>query len=157
SPAAATSAADRQPSARCDGCSGRTMTAMHRFVLVVLADLAGRRDVPRRLVRVDRDGFEDFLRRRGVEVIVPDGGGRTPIRIERPDDFHPDAFVDRVPGLAGALHEHGGATAPPSAGASVPLPPAVELVAGSIGVAPAGTHAGGGLLDAVLSETEDKT
>lgn len=125
----------------------------HRFVLAVVADLGGRRDVPRQLARVDRDGFEDFLRRRGVELVVPDGRGRAPVAIERLDDFHPDAFADRVPGLAALVGAGGSGAVAPSMG-TVPVPAVGDLVRGGMAAPPAARRASGGLLDAVLHATE---
>jgi hypothetical protein len=106
------------------------------MVLAVLGDFGGRRQSgTRRLQRVDRDSLDAVLARLGVEVEVPAGAGEATLRLETVDDFHPDALVRRVPGLASPLDDREApGAAEQSAGA--PAPPAV--------------HTSGSLLDAIL-------
>jgi predicted component of type VI protein secretion system len=76
------------------------------MVLAVLADFGGRRPPgTRRLRRVDRDTLDAVVAGLGVEVEVPDGEDVVSLRLERMEDFRPDSFVRRVPGLSGMLAE----------------------------------------------------
>jgi type VI secretion system protein ImpC len=92
------------------------------MVLAVLADLGGRRTSgSRRLIRVDRDSIDPVLRRMEVATRVPDGTAEADVRLQCMEDFHPDALVQLVPGLAALLA--GEAPAPAAAPpASAPAP-----------------------------------
>jgi type VI secretion system protein ImpC len=106
------------------------------MVLAVLGDFGGRREPgARHLRRVDRETLDGVMARLGVEVEVPDGSETATVRLERMDDFHPDALVRRVPGLAALLAAPDEAI-PPPAGAG----------------APAQVPSGAGILDSILGE-----
>ena len=76
------------------------------MVLAVLGDFGGRREPgTRRLRRVDRDTLDGLMARLGVEAEVPDGDGMVSLGLEKLEDFHPDTFVPRIPGLARMLAE----------------------------------------------------
>ncbi len=111
------------------------------LVLAVLGDFGGRREPgTRRLRRVDRDSLDAVLARLGVQVEVPDVEGGATLRLESLDDFHPDALVRRVPGLASLLGDRA-APGPPARSAEAPAVPPVLP--------------GGCLLDAILGGPQD--
>src|SRR5262245_30887400 len=100
------------------------------MVLAVLGEFGGRRERgTRRLRRVDRDSLDTVMGRLGVEVEVPDGDGTATLRLEGMADFHPDALVRRVPGLAAILEGDAAPGRPGRAPQAAP-PPAVPPGAG---------------------------
>jgi type VI secretion system protein ImpB len=75
------------------------------FVVGVFSDLSG--DTPntvalkdRKLIEVDRDNFDDFLKSIAPTVAIKpfEGSGQiAPIKFEKMEDFHPDQLVLKVP------------------------------------------------------------
>ena len=93
------------------------------MVLAVLGDFGGGREPgTRHLRRVDRDTLDAVMARLGVETEVPDGDDRSRLRLQGMEDFHPDALVRRVPGLARLLAapDEGPPPVPASAAPAVP-------------------------------------
>jgi type VI secretion system protein ImpC len=110
------------------------------MVLAVLGDFGGRREPgTRRLRRVDRDTLDAVMAGLGITVEVTDGDETVSLRLERMDDFRPDSFVRRVPGLPGMLAE-------PEGPEQRPAPVAPEA-------APA-VPTGASLLDSILGSAE---
>jgi len=114
-----------------------------RFVIAVVADLGGRHATETgRLRRVDRDSIGAWPARLGVSVEVPDGDGPARLEITSLDDFHPDALVRNLPGLA---RLRASPSAAPRATASSPVesrPPELRPPAGA------------GLLESILRTSE---
>jgi type VI secretion system protein ImpC len=106
------------------------------FVIGVVADLGGRRPASPSFRRVDRDSFERVLGQAGVTIDVPTPMGGTRLTIASLADFHPDALRRLFP-VAPAAEKPAVARAPQPA----PQPP---------------PPAGGGLLDHVLSATQEE-
>ena len=105
------------------------------MVLAVLGDFGGRREPgTRHLRRVDRESLDAVMARLGVEAEVPDGDDLARLRLERMEDFHPDALVRRIPGLARLLD------APDDAPQPVPATPSPAVPLGE------------SLLDSILGE-----
>jgi type VI secretion system protein ImpB len=86
------------------------------FVVGVLSDLSGDspNNVPqlkdRKIIEVDRDNFDDFLKSIGPTVTVKpfvQADGKSvkidPIKFEKIDDFHPDELVKQVTALKDLL------------------------------------------------------
>jgi type VI secretion system protein ImpC len=121
------------------------------FILGIVGDFGGRR-TPRRLVRVDRDAFDAVMARLDVTAEL---GAAVAVAFTALEDFHPDALVRRVPGLA-ALHAERAvppdavapAVGPPAAPVPRP-PPKVGSVLDAILAGAEGPAAGGGLSPAL--------
>jgi type VI secretion system protein ImpC len=108
------------------------------MVIAVLGDFGGRRGPGgRRLRRVDRDTLDGLMAGLGVAVEVPDGEGTVTLELSGIQDFHPDSFAHRVPGLQALL---GGS------GVSEGVPPREVSDA-----PPPGLPTGASLLDAILA------
>ena len=107
------------------------------FVLGIVADFGGRR-TPRRLVRIDRDTFDAVMARLDVAAELGAAGALGFTALE---EFHPDALVRRVAGLA-ALH------------AKRAAPPEFLAPAPAAAPAPGPVPAAGDLLDAILAGGE---
>jgi type VI secretion system protein ImpB len=78
------------------------------FVVGVLSDLSGPASPvtpkplkDRKLIEVDRDNFDDFLK--SVSPGVKVKGFADPIVFSKIDDFHPDQLVENVPELKALL------------------------------------------------------
>jgi type VI secretion system protein ImpC len=106
-----------------------TNAAMSRkelpFVVGVLADLSGQPNPPlpplakRRFTTIDRDNFDDVLRRAAPRLTLqaPDrltGGGALPVELSfrRFADFEPAAVAAQVPALKALLQKRHGLSAP---------------------------------------------
>src|SRR5262245_43183039 len=94
------------------------------MVIAVLGDFGGRR-VPgsRRLRRVDRDTLDGLMAGLGVAVEVPDGDGTVTLELSGIQDFQPDSFAHRVPGLQALLGAPGVTEPTPPREASDAPPP----------------------------------
>lgn len=102
------------------------------MVLAVLGDFGGRREPgTRHLRRVDRDTLDAVMARLGVEAEVPDGDDLARLRLQGMEDFHPDALVRRVPGLARLLRAPE-EELPPMPAAAAPAVPSGESLLDSI-------------------------
>src|SRR5262249_30792842 len=104
------------------------------MVLAVLGDFGGRHEPgTRHLRRVDRDTLDALMARLGVEAEVPDGDGLVRLRLERLEDFHPDALVRRIPGLARLLAAPGELRPPVPAAPAPPVPSGESLLDSILG------------------------
>jgi type VI secretion system protein ImpC len=122
------------------------------MVIAVLGDFGGRREPgARRLRRVDRDTLDGVLAGLGVAVEVPDGDDVVTLRLSRMEDFHPDVFVHRLPGLQALLAARQAPEPAASQGApdapSEREPPPQRLAPPGPLLAPAGAS----LLDTILA------
>jgi len=108
------------------------------MVIAVLGDFGGRREPGgRRLRRVDRDTLDGLMAGLGVAVELPDGEGTVTLELSGIEDFHPDVFARRVPGLRALLDGPEAPEAAPTRDTSSEPPPVVP--------------AGASLLDAILA------
>jgi type VI secretion system protein ImpC len=129
------------------------------MVLAVLGDLGGRREPGSgRLRRVDRDTLDVVMGRLGVEVAVSDAPDTAALRLERMEDFHPDALVRRVPGLA-ALLDAPAEPIPPSEAVPPPaqVPSGASILQGILGEQPAPSQAQEAIRDLARRLAEPST